>query len=166
MGRGSFINHRKGEVSYANLPTKSDMIWIDPVTGVQYSFDNVRNYWLSTSKHEFEFARNGNADGMYLPLMGDLYDVEDAYVLPYNAVITGVWCRSKLGETSKSFDIRINGATAFTFAYDGSGNRLYINNDLNIAVESLDEINIYVSKDGDAAKNTVCKLETSRRFDI
>lgn len=164
MDRGSFIRHKRVKVSYADLPTERDRVWLDPVTGIQFSYDPTRDIWLSSSKDTLAFARNGNASGMYLPLLGDLYDTEDVYLSPYASVITGIWCRSKGGEESKSFDLRINREAVFTFSYDGSENRVYVNNDLSINTDAQDEINIFVSKELGTVKNTVCKVEITRRY--
>jgi hypothetical protein len=82
-----------------------------------------------------------------------------------SATIVGVFCRSKRGVKDMAFEIRKNGKTIFEFAYDGSGNFIYNNNELNLEIDSYDEIQIYVVKNNPGVVNTTCRLEISWRYE-
>lgn len=164
MERGLFKKHKRVKVAFDTNPSPGDMVWVDQTTGISYSYDNTRSKWLSTSKDRFEFARKGAANGMYIPLLGDLDDQEDVYMTGYDATIISVFCRSKDGNEDKTFEIRKNGTDIFHFHYDSSLS--YIDNNLNIDIAPLDEINLYVSGSGKKVRDTVCRIEIARRHDI
>lgn len=162
--KGVFSQHRKTMVAFDTKPGIGDMVWIDQATGIIYNYDDYRNKWLSASKDKFEYARKGAADGMNIPLLGDLDDVDDVYTLSYAATIVGILCRSKSGNNLKEFEILKNGAVIFSFNYDGSNSRLYINDNLNIDVNAFDELTVHVTKTGTSVSNTVCRIEVARRL--
>ena len=166
MGKGVFKEHTRIPVTFSSAPSVGDMVWIDQTTGIVYSYDATRGLWISAAKHIFEFARKGAADGMYIPLLGDLGDSEDVYMPGKTAVIISVFCRSKRGNSRKGFEIRKNGSLLYEFYYDGSDNRVYSNNVLNYNIEEYDKIQVYVKKEGTSVINTVCRIETAWRYDV
>jgi hypothetical protein len=162
--KGVFVKHMKSNISFENQPNSLDRIWMNPETKIIYKYDSNRGKWLSTNKDVFEFARKGAANGMHLPLLGDLDDVDDVYMTGTNATITSIFCRSKAGFDYKSFEIRKNSDLLFEFGYSGS--RLYINKSLNLDVDEYDEIQVYVKQSGPTVINTVCRLDINWRYDV
>lgn len=162
MGKGTFIPHSRADVSLANAPRPDDKVWMEPSSGIIYNHDEERNKWLSASKDVFEFARKNASSGMYIPVLGDLDDVEDVYTFRRDATITGIICRSKLGYMSKGFIVKVSGANVLAFNYV---NGVYSNAALNIDVSAMDEIQVYIG-DGPYIKNTVCRIEFAWRYDI
>ncbi len=162
--KGCFEEHLKVPISFQDKPEVGDIVWMDRSTGIIYNFDNTRQLWLSTNKTSFEFARKGAADGMFLPLLGDLDAIDDAYVPGNKAIITSVICKSKTGNNEKLFDVFVNGSSVLNFNYDNK--RLYVNSNLNILIESEDEVQVYVNKGGSPVRNTSCRVETAWRYDI
>jgi hypothetical protein len=162
MSKGTFIPHTRTDVSLANAPRADDKVWMDPSSGIIYNYDEERNKWLSASKDVFEFARKNASSNMYMPLLGDLDDVEDVYTFRRNATIVGITCRSKQGNMSKSFSVKLNGSDILDFTYV---NGTYINPSLNIDVNAMDELQVYIGSGG-IVKNTVCRIEFAWRYDI
>lgn len=166
VSKGVFSPHKRTQVTFDVKPGVGDMVWIDQSNGVVYNYDDYRKTWLSASKDKLEYARKGAADGMYLPLLGDLDNSEDVYLPGKPSIIVGIFCRSKSGDKNKIFEIRKNGELLYNFSYDGSDDLLYINNLMDIAIEAYDRINVYVTREGTSVRNTVCRIETARRYDI
>jgi len=165
LTKGIFNKHKSALVTFDTKPGANDMVWIDQSNGVIYNYDNFRGEWLSTSKDKLEFARKGSANGMALPLLGDLGDLDDVYALAESSIITGIFCKSKSGSTPKYFQIIRNDTVLFTFEY--TDNKLmYSNNSLNIPVNYLDELSVYVTKSNSSISNTICRLELARRLII
>ncbi len=128
-------------------------------------YDSDRGKWLSASKTYFEFAKKGNAKGMYLSVLGDLDDSGDSFIPGKNATITSVFCASKAGEVSQGFEVHKNGSSIYAFAYDGVTRR-YVNTDLNLDITATDNIQIYVAVGATTTKNPFCRLEVGWRYDI
>ncbi len=166
MGKGLFKAHTKAQVTFDTKPAVGDMVWIDRTTGLMYNYDNVRGKWLSAAKHMLEYARKGASDGMYLPLLGDLDDTDDVYMTGQSSVIVNVFCRSRVGNKNKGFEIHKNGEFLFEFNYDGSSNRRYSNTNLDFSILPYDMIQLFVKKDGPPVRNTVCRIETAWRYDV
>jgi len=164
MPKGVFTEHKNTMLSLEDQPREHDTVWSNQTTGIMYHFDESRNKWLSAKKDKFEFARKGSSDGMYIPLLGDLDDVEDVYGSEKDATITGIWCRSKSGNNYKVFQIHVNGVNVYQFGYTGT--RLYINNNLDIDIANEDTVQIYVMDSGTPVRNTVCRLGYSWRYDV
>lgn len=162
MSKGTFMPHSRADVSLANAPRPDDRVWMDPSSGIIYNYDDERSKWLSASKDVFEFARKNASSGMYIPVLGDLDDVEDVYTFRRSATITGIMCRSKIGNMSKGFTIKINGSNVLQFNYV---NGTYNNPRLDVDVNAMDEIQVYING-GDYVKNTVCRIEFAWRYDI
>lgn len=163
--KGVFREHTTSNISYGEGPDVNDMIWIDNSTGIIYNYDSERASWLSSSRHTFEFARKGSAKGMYIPLLGDLDDIEDVYVAGKSAAIVSVFCRSRAGDKNMGFEIRKNGVSIYDFYYDGTS-RLYSNDSLNFNLTLDDQIQVYVKLMGTGVLNTVCRIETAWRYDL
>ena len=144
-------------------PNPADIFWLNPENKMIYIFDELRNIWQSTHRGSFSFARKGNADGMYLPPLGDLDSVDDVYMSGNNAAIVSVFCKSVSGDKNKEFEIRINKVPIYSFSY--SDNLIYSNNKLNIPIGIQDRIQVYVVKAGDKIKNTLCRLEIAWWYD-
>jgi len=162
MGKGTFTPHLRTDVSLDSAPRPDDRVWMDPSSGIIFNYDDERGKWLSASKDVFEFARKNASYGMYLPVLGDLDDVEDVYTFRRNATVTGIICRSKQGDMSKLFTVRVNGVVVLNFQYV---NGLYTNAYLDIDVSAMDELQVYIGA-GAFVKNTVCRIEFSWRYDI
>jgi hypothetical protein len=160
MGKGTFTPHLRADVSLASAPRPDDRVWMDPSSGIIFNYDDERGKWLSASKDVFEFARKNASSGMYIPVLGDLDDVEDVYTFRRPATITGIICRSKQGNRSKSFTVRVNGVVVWNFQYI---NGVYMNAALDIDVEAMDELQLYING-GDYVKNTVCRVEFAWRY--
>lgn len=150
-------------ISTGSNPVPSDLFWLNPANKVIYSFDSVRNIWVSAHRSLFSFARKGNSDGMYLPLLGDLDSVDDVYMPGSEATIISAFCRSVSGNVNKEFEIRVGGTSVYSFSYPGS--LTYNNNTLNIPIGIQDKVQVYVVKEGDNIKNTMCRLEVAWRYD-
>jgi len=165
MGKGLFKEHTRVAVTFDTKPALNDKVWIDQTTGLIYNYDNTREFWLSASKHRFEFARKGSANGMYIPLLGDLDDSEDVYMPAQESMVTSISCRSNSGNKDQGFEIRKNGSLLYEFYYDGTKRR-YVNNSLSFSISVSDRIQVYVKKQGQGVKNTVCRVETAWRYDI
>lgn len=166
MAKGVFQGHVTGMISYGGVPNLGDILWIDPATNISYSYDTVRQKWLSTEKPVFEYARKGASKGVYLPLLGDLDDVEDVYMPSRPSTIVSVFCRSKSGDVYTEFELRKNGTTIYTFGYNGNINRVFLSNNLNLNIEITDKLQVYVTKSTTSVSNTVCRVETAWRYDI
>jgi hypothetical protein len=166
MAKGIFQGHTKGLVAYGGQPTIGDILWIDPITNITYSYDAARNKWLSAEKPVFEYARKGAAKGIYLPLLGDLDDVDDVYMPNRSSTILGIFCRSKAGDLYADFELKKNSVTIYTFSYGGNTDRVFLTNSLNLNIEPMEKIQVYVAKSSTAITNTVCRVETAWRYDI
>lgn len=166
MGKGVFQEHTRRPVTFGEVPAPGDMTWIDPSTGLIYNYDESRNKWLSAAKHIFEYARKGAAKGMYIPLLGDLDDTDDAYMTGKSATMVGIFCRSKWGDESAEFEVRKNGVMLYEFAYDGSNKRRHINNNLDFSISEYDQLQVYIKPVGIGAQNTICRIETAWRYDV
>lgn len=151
-------------ISTGDNPVPSDLFWLNPANKVIYSFDSIRNIWVSAHRSLFSFARKGIADGMYLPLLGDLDSVDDVYMPGSEATIVSAFCRSVSGNVNKEFEIRVGGTSVYSFSYPGS--LTYNNNTLNIPIGIHDKVQVYVVKPGSSVKNTMCRLEVAWRYDV
>ena len=165
LTKGIFNKHKSALVTFDTKPGINDMVWIDQSNGIIYNYDNYRNTWLSTSKDKLEFARKGSANGMTIPLLGDLDDVNDVYVISEPSTITGIFCKSKSGEVGKEFHIIKNSTTIFTFEYVDN-ELIYLDSSLNISINRLDELSVYITKSKNAVNNTICRIELARRLII
>ncbi len=166
MSKGVFQEHTRRPVTFGDVPAPGEMTWIDPNTGLIYNYDDTRSKWMSAAKHVFEFARKGAAKGMYIPLLGDLDNSDDVYMLGKSSVIVNVFCRSHTGDKNMGFEIRKNGDLLYEFYYDGSDNRRFSNDALSYDIEAYDKIQVYVKQMGSGVGNTVCRLETAWRYDV
>ena len=164
MGKGLFTEHKRATIAFDTKPGINDRVWMDQSSGIIYNYDESRGIWLSASKHIFEFARKGASNGMYIPLLGDLDSIDDVYTTGKPAVITSIYCRSVKGNNEKEFELRKNGQSLFAFSYDNSLE--YNNNSLQFEIESIDEIQVYVSASGSSIRNTVCRVETAWRYNV
>jgi hypothetical protein len=162
MGRGSFKNHKRMLVTFDTHPGDSDMVWVDQTNGVVYNYDLSRSKWLSTDKDILEFARKGAASGMYIPLLGDLSNIDDVYTVDYNATILGILCRSTDGNKNKAFEVMVNGNSILSFSYNNS--LIYSNDELDININKFDKINLYVNNNGKNIRDTVCRINLARRY--
>jgi hypothetical protein len=161
MSKGSFVVHNRADISLSSSPGIRDKVWLDPATGVIYNYDDSRDKWLSASTDVFEFARKNPTSNMYLPLLGDLDNADDVFTFRRGAAIVGITCKSKGGNSSKSFEIRLNGSVLHAFTYV---NREYIKHDLDLDVSAGDELQLFVGAD-QHVNNTVCRIEFSWRYD-
>lgn len=161
MSKGSFVAHNRSDISLSSTPGIRDKVWLDPLSGTIYNYDDSRDKWLSSSTDVFEFARRNPISNMYLPILGDLNNEEDVFTFRINAVIIGITCKSKGGNSSKSFEIRLNGSVLHAFTYV---NREYIKHDLDLDVNAGDELQLFVGS-GQHVTNTVCRIEFSWRHD-
>lgn len=166
MAKGIFQKHTTGLITYGGTPGVGDILWIDQTTNISYSYDTVRQKWLSTEKPVFEYARKGASKGVYLPLLGDLDDVDDVYMPSRPSTVLSIFCRSKSGDNEATFELRKSGETIYTFSYNGDANLVFLNNDLNLNIEPTDKLQIYVSKNISITANVVCRVETAWRYDI
>lgn len=165
MGKGIFKQRKRGELSFYPEPGSNDKIWMDPSTGIIYNLDEARNKWLSAAKHTFEFARRGNADNMYLPLLGDLDAADDVYMAGKPLTIVSVNCslRKLQHDEQKGFEVHINGNNIYEFYCDETS--VFFDNTLNYDMESTDRIQIFVKSEGGKAQNIVCRVETAWRYE-
>ena len=178
---GEALDDSTNPISTGSVPDSTNStIWLDPVSNSFYCFDPVRNSWLSSNKDYPLFSKTGSASGMYLPLVTDFsmsssasavgdasttVSLDDAYMPGKPSTITSIFCRSKRGAKDKQFAIKKNGGIIFTFEYDNSGDLIYNNSDLNLEIDSYDEIQIYVYKDKAGVVNTICRLEITWRYE-
>lgn len=166
MGTKGVFTHKKksGNFSTGTQPESNDSLWLDEATGVMYVYDNYRSKWLSSDRIYTEFLRRGKADGIYLPIYGDLDTNEDCFVPSKDSTIIGIHCRSKSGSVDKIFNVLINGELVHQFNYEGSETE-YTNLDLNIDIDKTDRLKIYAVRDGSPTVNPHCRLETAWRYD-
>jgi hypothetical protein len=162
--KGVFTHKKKSDISTGTEPSTNDILWLDESNGVVYSYDANRSKWLSTNRIYTEFLRNGKADGIYLPIYGDLDTNEDCFVPCYDSTIIGIYCRSKAGNVNKIFNILINDTLVYQFNYEGDTAE-YSNLDLNINIDKTDKLKMYVTRDGLPTVNPHCRLETAWRYD-
>jgi hypothetical protein len=149
----------------APTPDTNSPFWLNPNDSMLYVYDSSRSAWLSTHRDLYSFARRGQADGMYLPPLGDLDSSDDVYMSERPATIVNVFCRSTSGDDDKEFEIRANGTTIHSFSYDGTGDMVYRSSNLNIELSVYDKLQVYVSKTGGKVYNTLCRIETAWRYD-
>lgn len=166
MRKGSFLKRNYKEISLGSTPKINDKIWMDITSGIIYNYDDTRGKWLSTAKYIFEFARSGNADGIYLPLLGDLSAAEDVYRAGKNLTIISLNCsiRDLQKNKPKGFEIHINGHTIHEFFCNEQ--EVCYNSELNYDMSSSDRLQVFVVYDGNKAKNVVCRVETAWRYDL
>jgi hypothetical protein len=178
---GEGVSCSSCQISMGIAPKQGDKIWFDTNSGLIYCYDLIRESWLSSSKYYFCYSKKGKSSGMYLPAILDSSSVStytlldsyeevnkvslDGYAAARTATMTGVFCRSQLGQDDMTFYIMRNGIVVYTFSYDGSGSLRYLNNDLNIEIEPYDEIQVYVARKGQGVRNTFCRIEISWRYE-
>jgi len=178
---GMPVDQAGSQIYMGPSPDVNSPVWLDPSSNFFYCFDSVRESWLSSNKDYPVFSKKGSANGMYLPLVTEFSlssvsnpsdadsvstvgSLDEAYMPGKPATITGIFCRSKRGNKSMKFDIKKNSSTIFTFEYDGSGDLIYNNTDLNLEIDTYDEIQIYVYRKGSSVINTLCRLEIAWRY--
>lgn len=166
MGIKGVFTHKTSQQGYSTgaSPGTNDSLWLDGDSGILYAYDGVRLKWLSSNRIYTEFLKRGKADGMFLPIYGDLDSNEDCFVPSKNSTIVGIHCRSKSGNVDKIFYIFINDLLVYEFNYEGDTTE-HTNLDLDINIEKTDKLKIYAVRDGSPTVNPHCRLETAWRYD-
>lgn len=137
----------------------------DPQQNIPFYYDEVRGKWLSYTRAIIPYGKSGQADDLYLGVAGVATNA--GYYIHQDACITGIYCRSDGGDTSKQFIIYTSVSGTGTETQQGSfsysGSTLYVNKDTNIDIDGQNLVRVYVSSAGQNVADTICQLELAWR---
>lgn len=163
--RVSSIDVAPVEVSSA-APTDTSglVLWNNTNSGLEglYFRDQTRNKWLETSIIELPFGFD-NADNSQLRATGIIFaSTGTGYLVPQDITIVGISAYAVGGNTTKSFDVRLNTTTQFSFSLSSSTFSDFTL-DVDIAGGSSQSIDIFAQSGGGAATDVTVVLYARRR---
>jgi hypothetical protein len=120
-----------------------------------YTYDGTRAKWLSVSEWSLQYGRNGNSDGVYLNFGGDESNGTSGARMPRNGTMVAVTALSSGGNATKSFDVEVAGAVAFSFSMTANA---YTSTTDNINFSANDRINVFASAAGTAVADATVIL--------
>mgnify|MGYP000048538019 CR=1 FL=1 len=115
-----------------------------------YMYDATRGKWLSVESTSLQFGKNGSGDGVFMRFGGDVRNSGSGALMPYNGTITAITIKAKTGESSKEFQLKINGDTDTSF-YLSSLEFRQTTTDIDFI--SGDYINLKIASSGDAVEH-------------
>lgn len=126
-------------------------IWINTTTSTPYVY-SVGGEWLSLFTIDKLLFVSGNIDGAYLTVNGML-GLNYLY-FKENAKLIGIECYASSGYNMKAFEVYNDTTLIHNFAFDN--NYQYINNNLDININSGGKIKVFVSDVGSNIRDVNC----------
>jgi hypothetical protein len=120
--------------------------------GQAWLYDATRTKWLSFDSAQWQWASNGNADGVALQFGGNMANTASGPRMLYGGTIVGVTAMSSGGLATKQIDIYINNALNFSFNLVAN---VYSDSTRNVNFNAGDYLGAYVSSTGDNVTNPV-----------
>ena len=115
-----------------------------------YMYDATRGKWLSVESTSLQFGKNGSGDGVFMRFGGDVRNSGSGALMPYNGTITAITIMAKSGESSKEFELWINGSID---TYFNLSSLKFSQTNTNIDFSSGEYLNLKISSDGEEIKH-------------
>lgn len=140
------------ELNPQSSPSGSVTGQLAVIDDLLYMFDAVRGKWLSVESTAFQFGKNGDGDNELLEFAGDVD--ESGPKMPFNGTIVYMSIQAIGGNTSKSFDLQINGSDVGNSNYQSIDGRInlsssaFVRTSYNIDFDEGDVITLEVRSNG------------------
>lgn len=119
------------------------------------TYDEVRSKYISAHKQLLQFGAS-NANGQYLTING-VQSGLSGFLMPRNAVVTGITVKQAGGNQTKGFEIRVDGSLVGSSFVLDSG--VYSDTLLNINIPSGSFVQLFAAAAGAPARNVVATIE-------
>lgn len=126
--------------------------------GDLFYYDSSRSKTLSVSRQTVVFGRKGNTDNAYLEFSDG--NTTGAPMIQ-NGTITKIASIASSGNTTKSFELYLNGVLSHSFSFPGTLS--YENSTVNVDFNQGDEMRILVTSTGSGITDPKIILETAWR---